>query len=54
MPEMANKKDCNTSWLVKDIKRGNADIRITSHFLTTPFVVSKCAIKIGFLMYDLL
>ena len=32
------------SLLVKDIKGGNADIRITSHFLDlTPFVVSKCA-----------
>ena len=34
------------SWFVKDIKGGNADIRITSHFLAlTPFVMSKCAIR---------
>ena len=35
--------------IAKDIKRGNADIRITSQFLAlAPLVVSKCAIKIYF------
>ncbi len=37
------------SGFAKDRKRGNADIRITSHFLAlTPLVVSKCAVKIYF------
>ena len=37
------------SGFTKDIKRGNADIRITSHFfVSTPLVVSKCAVKIYF------
>lgn len=35
------------SGIAKDIKRGNADNRITSNFLApTPLVVSKCAINI--------
>ena len=43
------KNGAPASWLVKDIKGGNADIPYyLSFFMPTPLVVSKCAIKIYF------